>query len=52
MFHDFILAKAGYSDNSSFTSFLKEIKKLMTTLSFIAKRERLYQASLSLFLLR
>ncbi|AWM21882.1 hypothetical protein DJ572_14285 [Bacillus subtilis] len=42
MFHDFILAKAGHSDNSPFTSFLKEIKTLMITLSFIVKRERLY----------
>ncbi|QHF58924.1 hypothetical protein Bateq7PJ16_3118 [Bacillus subtilis] len=42
MFHDFILAKAGHSDNSPFTSFLKEIKMFMIALSFIVKRERLY----------
>ncbi|BAI86420.1 hypothetical protein B4145_3164 [Bacillus subtilis] len=42
MFHDFILTKAGHSDNSPFTSFLKEIKMFMMTLSYIVKRERLY----------
>ncbi|AFI29436.1 hypothetical protein MY9_2903 [Bacillus sp. JS] len=51
MFHDFILAKAGHSDNSPFTPFLKEIQTIMVALSYIVKRERLYQASLSLFLL-